>query len=275
MERSELEKKIAAFPRWHYKFEFDNGVTTPMFDPKRINRCEQRRRYFFDPLLSVTGGTLRNHRVLDLGCNAGFWCLAAIEAGADFVLGVDGRQMHVEQARLVFEAKDIDPARYQFEQGNIFEHDFRDRFDVVLCLGLMYHVAKPVELFELMIRAGAEIIVIDTDVFPAPFSFFKVRHEHLGSPINAVDYEMTLIPTRQAVIDLAHQFGFETTPLALNMTNSLGMKGYREGRRLAFICSRNAPLDGLTRTKGPALTQTAVASLLAREARRRWKQLRG
>jgi ribosomal protein L11 methylase PrmA len=41
--------------------------------------------------------------VLDLGCNAGFWSLAAIDAGADLVVGIDGRQMHIDQANLVFE----------------------------------------------------------------------------------------------------------------------------------------------------------------------------
>ena len=38
---------------------------------------------------------LKGKRVLDLGCNAGFWSLNAAEAGADFVLGVDGRQIQV------------------------------------------------------------------------------------------------------------------------------------------------------------------------------------
>ncbi|MGA2321945.1 MAG: methyltransferase domain-containing protein, partial [Solirubrobacteraceae bacterium] len=240
MERRELEERIAGFPRWHYRFEFDNGATTPVFNQRSINRNEQRRRYFFDALLRVTGGSLRGQRVLDLGCNAGFWCLNAIEAEADFVLGVDGRQMHVDQARLVFEAKGIDPARYRFEQGNIFEHNFDDRFDVVLCLGLMYHIAKPVELFELMTRTGAEVIVIDTNIFPAPFSFFKVHLENVEAPWHAVDYEITLVPTRQAVIDLANQFGLKTVPLALNITDPAGMGDYREQRRLAFVCSRTA-----------------------------------
>ena len=38
------------------------------------------------------------------------WSLQALEAGADFVLGVDAEQMHVDQANLVFEAKGADPA---------------------------------------------------------------------------------------------------------------------------------------------------------------------
>ena len=145
--------------------------------------------------MSVCGGSLQGKRVLDLGCNAGFWSLQAIEAGADFVLGVDDRQDYIEQASLVFEAKGIDPARYRFEQGNVFKHQFAERFDVVLCLGLLSVVAKPVALFELMRGVGAELVVIDTSLSPAPLrsGFFEVSR--LSEPRNAVDYELVLVPS--------------------------------------------------------------------------------
>jgi SAM-dependent methyltransferase len=252
MEILELRERVEAFPRWHYQFDLGNGVTTPIWKPDRINRHEQRRRYFFDALLRVTGASLRGHRVLDLGCNAGFWSLNAIEAGADFVLGVDGRQMHIDQANLVFEAKAIDPARYRFELGNIFDHEFTERFDVVLCLGLMYHISKPVELFELIAGTGAELVVIDTRISRAEGSFFEVMREgSLDDPRNAVDYELILVPTRQAVVDLAAQFSFQTVPLRLNMTDFSGAAAYRDHGRLAFLCSRSAPLDMLAEEPQP------------------------
>lgn len=251
MEVDELQDRLAAFPRWHYKFEFDNGVSTPMHDRDMINRHEQRRRYFFQALLGLTGGSLRGRRVLDLGCNAGFWSLLAIEAGADFVLGVDGQQTYIDQAELVFEAKDIEASRYRFEQGNIFEHDFAERFDVVLCLGLLDHVSKPVELFELMAGVGAELIVIDTEVSRARSSLFEM--DTLYDRQSAVDHQMVLIPSRLAVIELAGQFGFKTVPLAQNITDYTGMKDYRRERRLAFICSKKLPLDALPSAKSAPL----------------------
>jgi tRNA (mo5U34)-methyltransferase len=266
LEREELEGRIAALGSWHYEFEFESGVKTPVPDRKKINRHEQRRRYFFEALLQVTGGSLRGRRVLDLGSNAGFWALHAIDAGADFVLGVDGRQVHVDQANLVFEAKGVDPARYRFEQGNIFEHDFTESFDVVLCLGLMYHISKPVELFEVMANSGAEIIVIDTNVFPSRFSFFKVSHESVETPLNAYDYELLLVPTRQALSDLARQFGYETAPLALNLTDTRGMQDYVARRRLAFICSNKASLDSLAKEKRPPFAPP-ITPFVAKRAR--------
>jgi SAM-dependent methyltransferase len=270
MQADELERRIAAFSRWHYRFEFAGGVTTPIHRRDHINRHEQRRRYFFDALLHVCGGTLAGRRVLDLGCNAGYWSLAAIEAGASFVLGIDGRNEHVEQAQLVFEAKGVEPERYRFELGNIFEHDLHEHFDVVLCLGLMYHVSRPVELFETIERAGAELAVIDTELHASNMSCFDVRRVNLENPMTAVDYTIVLYPSRQAVIDLAHAFGFEIVPLRPNMTNWEGMAHYLDRRRLAFICAKGVPLHGLDAETRRPVTPVALkaAGRLRRPLRR-------
>ena len=259
MEPHELRERIAEFPRWHYRFDFGGGVTTPVLDRGRINRHEQRRRYFFDALLRVMGGSLAGHRVLDLGCNAGFWSLHAIEAGADFVCGVDVRETHIDQANLVFAAKGVEPARYRFEQGNIFEHTIGGHFDVVLCLGLMEHIAKPVELFELIGRVGAEIVVIDTALSRNRSSFFEVAR--LYEPGDIVDHALVLVPTRDAVIELAAQFEFEAVPLAQNITDYSGMDDYRGQRRLAFICSKSVPLGALPRAKESSLAEQWVSRL--------------
>lgn len=251
MQARELEERIAAFPAWQYKFEFEGGVSTPVPDQIVVNRHEQRRRYFFEPLLELTGGSLRGHRVLDMGCNAGFWSLCAVEAQADFVLGVDAQQTYIDQAKLVFEAKGIDPTRYRFEQGDVFQHDFEESFDLVLCLGLMNHGYKPVELFELMSRLGAQLIVIDTAVSRARASLFELSSPY--STRDRVGHPVTLTPSRAAVVELADQFGFKTVALEPNITDYAGMSDYRRGRRLAFICSKSLPVDGLPAEKGPSV----------------------
>jgi SAM-dependent methyltransferase len=272
MEPAELKERIAAFPRWHYQFDFDGGVQTPVPYRGQRNRHEQRRRYFFDPLVRLLGGSLEGHRVLDLGCNAGFWASQAMAAGADFLLGVDGRQRQIDQAELVFEAQGIDHSRYRFEVGNIFEHNFTEKFDVVMCLGLMYHVAKPFELFELMAGVGAELLVVDTVISPANTSIFEVHQEPVDHWLLAVDYETVLLPSRQAVVDLAKQFGFQTVPLALNMSDRAGMLEYYNERRLAFICAKNASLDSL-RSEPVHHTLPGIPPWVATRARQRLRRL--
>lgn len=254
MQAQDLQRRIAAFPTWSYRFEFEDGVATPLFNRAMVNRHEQRRHYFFEALLRVTGGSLRGRRVLDLGCNAGFWSLAAIEAGADFVLGVDAREMFIDQAKLVFEAKRIDAARYGFEQRNVLTAGpSHERYDVVLCLGLLDHLAKPVELFEVIAAADPELVVIDTEISRSRMSVFEV--DTLYHRENAVEYETVLIPSRLALADLAKQFGLQTVPLPQNMTDYSGMRDYLHQRRLAFICAREGvsleALEGEKRASVP------------------------
>lgn len=268
MDVNELQDRIAAFPIWNYQFEFEGGVKTPIADWQRLNRQEQRYSYFFEPLLSLTGGTLEGKRVLDLGCSSGLWALHAIEAGADFVLGIDGNATSIEQAELVFEAKGIERSRYRFEHANMFEYGLGEPFDVVLCLGLLNVTAKPVALFELMTAVGAELIVLDTGLSKASTKLFEV--DRLIEPRNAVDYDMVLVPTRQAVLELAGQFDFQTVPLALNMTDYTSMEDYRSGERLAFICSKGVSLSTLeVEPRAPQNAWLASIDRTARRARQR------
>lgn len=271
MDPQELQERIAAFAQWGYRFEFEGGVSTPVLYRGVINRHEQRRRYFFDALLRVTGGSLSGRRVLDLGCNSGFWSLNAIEAGAEFVLGIDAEPTYIEQAELVFEAKAVERSRFSFERANLFEYDFAGRqFDVVLCLGLMEHISKPVELFEIIDRVGAEIVVIDTALSRSRSSCFEVSS--LYDPRTAVEHELVLVPSRRALVELAGEFGFKVMPLAHEITDFVGMTDYRHERRLAFICSRHASLEGLPQAKAAAVLPW-WASLLS--PARAWERVRG
>jgi SAM-dependent methyltransferase len=246
MDSAEIRARVQSFPRWHYEFDL-NGVRTPIFDPRHRNRHAQRKGYFFDPLVELCGGSLSGLRVLDLGCNAGYWSLLAIEAGADFVLGIDGRQDHIAQAELVFEAKTIDRKRYRFVSTNIFDHDFEDnRFDVVLCLGLMYHVAKPFELMDLISRINNDLLVIDTAISRIPGRSFEFEDESLDEARDAVDYSLALWPTRAAVFDLLRQFDYEAVVLHPQFSSWEGCREYRLGFRRAFVCAKQTPLHGLS-----------------------------
>ncbi len=246
MNQNELRERVNSFSQWHYQFDLD-GVKTPIFDPGHVNRHEQRRRYFFDPLVQLVGGSLKGSRVLDLGCNAGYWSLQAIQNDCDFVLGIDGRQMHIDQANLVFDVKGVEKSRYEFRRANLFDFDLSSYapFDVVLALGLLYHISKPVELLEKIERINRDILVIDTELSMAQGRWLEVRHEELGEPRNAVDYETVFLPTRRVVLDLVKQFGYSGVILKPDISDYTGMEIYRRGKRRAFICSKHTPLIGL------------------------------
>ena len=243
---AEVRRRIDAFERWHYEFDL-NGVKTPINDPTRVNRHRQRKRYFFDPIVDVLGGSLNGKRVLDLGCNAGYWSLSALEAGADYVLGIDGRQMHVDQANFVFDVKGIDRGRYDFVTGNIFDYDLtrHGNFDVVLCLGLMYHISKHMQLLEIIDSVNDDLLLIDTGLSLAPGSYLRVHKESSDSLRNTVDYDVVMSPTEKALTDMVGQFGYSIAVLKPRFTDWTGSLEYRFGQRKAFLCTKKTDLADL------------------------------
>lgn len=278
LDPAEIRRRVQEFERWHYEFDL-NGIKTPIDDPTRVNRHGQRKRYFFDPIVQVLGGSLDGKRVLDLGCNAGFWSLSAIEAGADYVLGIDGRQMHVDQANLVFEVKGIDRGRYDFVTGNIFEYDFADHgnFDVVLCLGLMYHISKHMQLLEIIDSVNDDVLLIDTALSLAPGSFMRVHKESTDSPRNTVDYDIVMSPTEKALTDMVGQFGYSTAVLKPSFTDWTGSPEYRFGQRKAFLCTKKTDLASLTAPTEKVRTTLRpndVLWTLRRQAKRARRALR-
>ncbi len=253
MQDEEIRQKIASFPGWHYQFDL-KGNLTPIRKQNRVYRHAQRKKHFFDPVVELFGGSLAGKQVLDLASNAGFWSLSSIDAGCDYVLGVEGRQMHVDQANFVFEVKEVESDRYDFVVGDIFETDFRrfGNFDVVLCLGLMYHVSKHVNLLEKISEVNDDILVVDTTLSRLPGSVLEVVRQNRASPMSAVDYSLALHPTKQAMRDLIELFDYTVATLEPDFRDENGEPDWRgagdykgEGRR-AFICSKKTDLSSLS-----------------------------
>jgi len=244
----EIKQTIASFPRWHYQFNLRGNLTlSPLVDKGRILRHKERKKYFFDLLVQLLGGSLVGKRVLDIGCNAGFWSLCAVESGCDFVLGIDGRQMHIDQANFVFRVNQVEKSKYDFIEGNIFNLDLRQfgAFDVVLCLGLMYHINKHVNLLESIDYINNDILVIDTDLHQLPGSYLKLQHEPLSDPRNAVSHELVMAPTRQAVSDLVQEFGYSVVTLKPRFQTYTGSRDYQLRARRAFLCAKQTDLTRL------------------------------
>lgn len=245
LSREEIEREIRRNPRWHYEFDL-NGVRTPIHNTEWINRHRQRKRYFFDPLADA--GLFAGKRVLDLGCNAGFWALNAIRAGCAHVVGIDARPAHIEQAELVFRANAIAQDRYRFFAGNVFAGDlaaFGGPFDIVLCLGLLYHVCKPMELLERIESVNRELLVIDSTVLNDERNLIALRHEPLEDPRMSADYQLVFLPSPRAVHDMATALGYACHTLRPQFDDWEGCEDFRAGDRYAFVCSKGPSLAGV------------------------------
>src|SRR5437899_982008 len=86
---------------------------------QHASRPDPEPCFIWPVVMAVKGGSLKGLRVLDVGCNEGFWSLEAHKSGAAYVLGVDARAQHVEQAQLVRDALGIDPSHLEYRQMDV------------------------------------------------------------------------------------------------------------------------------------------------------------
>jgi SAM-dependent methyltransferase len=105
-------------------------------------------------------------RVLDIGCNAGFYSFVAKLRGAASVTGMDQQPHYLAQALLIREILGID---VQFQQTD--GHDLDERigsFDVVINTGVIYHLQNPMDLLGRLARITTEVMYLETEALIDP-----------------------------------------------------------------------------------------------------------
>ncbi len=86
--------------------------------------------------------------VLDIGCNGGFYSIEMKRRGAKRVLGIDHDEQYLAQAQFAAEVLNLDIA---FERMSVYEvPKLRERFDVVLFMGVFYHLRYPLLALDLL-----------------------------------------------------------------------------------------------------------------------------
>jgi tRNA (mo5U34)-methyltransferase len=91
---------------------------------------------------------LTGKSVLDIGCNGGFYSMEMKRRGAQRVVGIDHDEQYLEQARFAAEVLDLDIA---FERMSVYEvPQLRERFDLVLFMGVFYHLRYPLLALDLL-----------------------------------------------------------------------------------------------------------------------------
>src|SRR5207244_13395212 len=128
------DRQIAALAPWFHNLHLPSGRETapdhPLGDFPRVKWRE---------LSSSLPEDLSGWRALDIGCNAGFYSFALAHRGAS-VLAVDADEHYLRQARWAASHYEVGH-RVRFEQLQLYDLARRDdRFDLVLFLGVLYHL---------------------------------------------------------------------------------------------------------------------------------------
>jgi hypothetical protein len=152
-------------------FVEDHGLG---YSAKERRRCNARYQTFIAPHKTELEGA----RVLDLGAYDGRWSYAALEAGAASVVGVERRQEFIDRSHFFITGQMRE--RVRFICDDMFEALPKlvadgERFDVVLCLGVLYEVMDHRRLLQLMAAFEPKLIIVDTNLVDSDEAIIRVR----------------------------------------------------------------------------------------------------
>ncbi|NDV49290.1 MULTISPECIES: TIGR04290 family methyltransferase [unclassified Salipiger] len=214
---SDVAARIAELGPWFHNLNLDGIETAPN------HPLGDYPSFKFEGFKSVLPDDLSGRSVLDIGCNAGFYAIEMWRRGADRVLGIDNDPRYLAQARL---AAEVTGAKIDLRQMSVYEvADLQERFDLVLFMGVFYHLRHPLLaldllrtyvtrehlLFQSMQRGDAHPLPVSAD-YPfedsSPFQrpdwprLHFVEHRYAGDPTN------WFIPNAAAVEAMLRSAGF-------------------------------------------------------------------
>ena len=186
---------------WKHIIELAPGVKTPgKWDGAHI------RRFLADANVDFHG-----KKVLDIGCFDGLWTFEAERRGAREVWGIDDLSKRPGDDRTFLFAKEAlqSNARYipdctVYRLEDLGEHDF----DVVLFLGVLYHLVHPLLALATVRRVMAEggKMVLESDAIDDErecYATFHYRDAHYGDRSN------WFVPTSRCLLEWIESCYFE------------------------------------------------------------------
>jgi 2-polyprenyl-3-methyl-5-hydroxy-6-metoxy-1,4-benzoquinol methylase len=177
--RAEFDK----YDAWHYAYAFEGGLSFPVrtahAGPLTLapDRHLHRYRHFMPYLLEAQKGSLRGKRILDIACNSGFWSVQCALLGAD-VVGFDARPELVEQASLIKAIVGLENVEFRLlDFWDMSPESLGGKFDVVLNLGILYHLPAPLEALRLTAAMARDCILLDTEIYRSAEAAIQLRWE--------------------------------------------------------------------------------------------------
>jgi tRNA (mo5U34)-methyltransferase len=167
---------------------------------------------------------LRGLRVLDVGCNDGFFLFACRRLGAKEVVGIENSEHFYRHAVLVNELLDLGGITVRLMSAYDVGEDL-GQFDVTLALGLIYHLKNPFLFLERVSAVTTSQIVVETAVRnshedlrnrengrtgPATMEFVENRPDELN-PEGAANW---WAPNTECVCAMLRVCGFPRTRVA-------------------------------------------------------------
>ena len=199
-----------------------------------LDLIRSRRRY--DAIVARNQDLYRNARVLDVMSAYGLWSLAALDAGAAHVVGVEASQPMVEAAANTFRDCGVAPDAYRFINADFFDaiQTFEPEFfDLILCQAF-FEQCNILQFFRQLHRLRPKQVILDTGIVIGEGPIARFRLE-IGDILAA--------PNHALVMSLCDAFDFRwrlTDWRAAGIVDWTGIHDYERDQRRTYILDRIA-----------------------------------
>jgi tRNA (mo5U34)-methyltransferase len=141
--QADLQARIEALAPWFHNLKLGDVETAP------DHFLGDYPNFKFQRFAGHLPTDLTGKTVLDIGCNAGFYSMEMKRRGADYVLGIDMDERYLEQARLAAEV--LGHRGIEFRSMSVYDVGaLGARFDVVIFMGVLYHLRHPLLALDLI-----------------------------------------------------------------------------------------------------------------------------
>jgi SAM-dependent methyltransferase len=152
---------------WFYPFRLPGGQVTPTYDGGALDAIHATRLAMLQSALRATfGESIADRSVIDIACHQGWFSTKLAEMGARDVLAVDARDEHVADATLIRDVLGLRNLRIAKSDVHALTPEALGTFDIVLMLGLIYHLENPVGALRVARALTKRLCLVETQIVP-------------------------------------------------------------------------------------------------------------
>lgn len=163
---SSIEQQILD-KTWFYRFKLPGGGVTSTYDDGALDPIHDSRLEMLKHVVDARfGGSMAGRNAIDIACHQGWFSTKLVEWQADDVLAIDAREEHVSDTTLIRDALNLSNLRVQQGDVHALDAQMLGQFDLVLMLGLIYHLENPVGALRRAYALTRHLCVVETQVVP-------------------------------------------------------------------------------------------------------------
>jgi tRNA (mo5U34)-methyltransferase len=237
--REEIESRVHALGDWFQNLDLAGVPTAPAHFLGDYPRLKWKK---FAHLLPED---MRGMSVLDIGCNAGFHSFEMKRRGADRVVALDWDDYYLDQAR--FAAQVLGHDDIEFRRLSVYDIGaLGEKFDLVLFMGLIYHLRHPLLALDLVHEHVAKDLLLYQSLQRGPADV-----EPLADDYDFWETEVFERPSYPRLHFVEKQYSHDETnwwipnaACSAAMLRSSGFQVIAHPEEEVFLCRRVEPAAG-------------------------------